>query len=82
MIIKHPVSTEKSIKLIESENKLVFTVDPHADKPAIKREIEALFNAKVDTINTVTTPDAKKRAIVRFAPETPAIDIATKLGLM
>ncbi|RME31724.1 50S ribosomal protein L23 [Candidatus Woesearchaeota archaeon] len=82
MIIKHPVSTEKSIKAIESENKLIFIVDPKADKHAIKRELEALFKAKVATINTIITPGAQKRAIVRFAPETPAIDIATKLGLM
>ncbi len=82
MIIKHPVSTEKSIRMIESENKLVFVVDTKAKKADIKKEIESLFKAKVANINTVITPDAKKKAIVRFAPETPAIDIATKLGLM
>lgn len=82
MIIKHPVSTEKTIKLIESENKIVFVVDRQAKKQAIKQEIEQLFNVKVVKINTITTPDAKKRAIVQFSPETPAIDIATKLGLM
>lgn len=82
IIIKHPVSTEKSVKLIQSENKLVFVVDVSASKPEIKKEIETLFNAKVVKINTLTTPGAKKRAIVQFSDETPAIDIATKLGLM
>jgi large subunit ribosomal protein L23 len=82
MIIKHPVSTEKTIKLIESENKIVFVVDRQATKREIKEELERLFSVKVIAINTVTTPEAEKRAIVRFSPETPAIDIATKLGLM
>jgi len=82
IIIKHPVSTEKSVKLIQSENKLVFVVDVSASKPEIKKEIETLFNAKVVKINTLTMPSAKKRAIVQFSDETPAIDIATKLGLM
>jgi large subunit ribosomal protein L23 len=82
MIIKHPVSTEKSVKLIQGENKLVFVVDRAATKRQIKEEIEQLFNAKVLSVNTIVTPEAKKRAIVQFSPETPAIDIATKLGLM
>ncbi len=82
MIVKRAVSTEKSIKTIETENKLVFVVDRKANKTAIKKEIEALFNAKVEKVNTITTPKAEKRAIVRFKPETPAIDVATKLGLM
>jgi len=82
MIIKYPVSTEKSIKLIETENKLVFMVERDATKPQIKKEIEELFNVKIIKVNTTITPDAKKRATVQFSPETPAIDIATKLGLM
>lgn len=82
MIIKRPISTEKSIKLIESENKLVFLVDRSARKEAIRKELEEIFGAKVLSVNTVITPNAEKRAVVRFSPETPAIDIATKLGLM
>ena len=82
MIIKHPVSTEKAIRLIESENKLVFVVDVRANKTEIKAEVERLFNAKVDRVTTNITPAAEKRAIVRFNNETPAIDVATKLGLM
>ena len=34
-IIKHPLSTEKSIRLMESQNKLVFAVDIDADKKMI-----------------------------------------------
>ena len=82
MIIKHPISTERSIRLIESENKLVFAVDLKATKAQVKEEIERLFGAKVERVNTHITPDAQKRAIVKFAAESPAIDIATKLGLM
>lgn len=82
MIVKHPVSTEKSVKLIQSENKMIFVVDRAATKPQIKAEVEQLFGAKVLRINTITTPKAQKRAIVEFSPETPAIDIATRLGLM
>jgi len=80
-IIKYPVSSEKAIRLMEAENKLVFVVDIRAGKPEIKKAVEELFKAKVTNVNTLVTR-GQKRAYVRFAPENPAIDIATSLGLM
>jgi ribosomal protein uL23 len=81
-VIKFPLATEKSIRLMESENKLIFIVEEKATKPAIKAAIEEQFGAKVVKIRTLHTNDNKKRAYVTFNDETPAIDIATKLGLM
>ena len=43
---------------------------------------ERLFKVKVIKVNTLIGPDGKKRAYVKLSPETPAIDLATKLGLM
>jgi len=81
-IILHPVSSEKTIKIIETENSLVFAVARDATKPAIKAEVEKLFGAKVVKVRTLILSGATKRAVVQFSPETPAIDVATKLGLM
>ncbi len=81
-LIKYPVSTEKSIRLMESENKLIFVVDRKARKSEIKKEIENMFKVKVVKINTTTTPKGDKRAYVKFSQETPAIDVATQLGLI
>ncbi|MBU1199065.1 MAG: 50S ribosomal protein L23 [Nanoarchaeota archaeon] len=81
-IIKYPLSTEKSIRLMESENKLVFVVDDKASKPEIKMAIEKLFNVKVIKVTTNNDPKGRKKAYVKFAAESPAIDLATKLGLM
>ena len=81
-VIKHPLSTEKSIRLMESENKLVFAVQRDAKKPAIKQAIEQLFKCKVIKVNTFIVNGSEKRAYVQFSAETPAIDIATNLGLM
>ena len=81
-IIKHPLATEKSIRLMESENKLAFIVDRKARKPDIKQEIEKLFDVKVTNVRTLNTADNKKKAYITFSDETPAIDIATNLGLM
>lgn len=80
--IKHPLSTEKSLRLMEAENKLMFVVDIKATKPDIKKAIETLFKVKVTNVNTFITTKMEKRAYVQFSKETPAIDIATNLGLM
>lgn len=67
---------------MESENKLIFVVENSANKQAIKKEMESMFNVKVSSVKTLIDKKGKKRAYVQFGPETPAIDVATKLGLM
>ncbi|MEM3405657.1 MAG: 50S ribosomal protein L23 [Candidatus Pacearchaeota archaeon] len=80
MIIK-PIVTEKTIRLIESENTLVFEVDRRAKKNEIKREFEKIFNFKVEKIRTLIK-DNKKRAYIKLKKENLAIDLATKLGVL
>lgn len=81
-IIKYPLSTEKTIRLMEAENKLIFIVDINATKEEVKVAIEKEFKVKVKTVTTQIDPKGRKRAYIRFSEETPAIDVATKLGLM
>jgi len=81
-VVKYPLSTEKSIRLMESENKLIFVVDMRATKPDIKKAIESMFKVKIVKVNTLISPTGEKRAYVKFSKETPAIDIATNMGLM
>ncbi|MBD3164874.1 50S ribosomal protein L23 [Candidatus Woesearchaeota archaeon] len=81
-IIKYPLSTEKSIRLMESENKLIFVVADSAKRAEVKKAVEGLFKAKVDKVNLLTNMKGQKRAYIKFSDETPAIDIATQLGLM
>ncbi len=79
--IKYPLSTEKGIRLMEAENKLIFVVDKSATKAKIKEAVEKLFSVKVADVNTLITR-GEKRAYVRLRPESPAIDVATQLGLL
>ena len=41
-----------------------------------------MFQVKVTKVNTIVTPEGKKKAYVKLSKETPAIDVATKLGLI
>ena len=80
--IKYALATEKSIRLMESENKLVFVVDISAKKPEIAKAIEDEFKVKVLGVKTLIDTKGRKKAYIKFSEETPAIDVATKLGLM
>ncbi|MBI2140041.1 50S ribosomal protein L23 [Candidatus Woesearchaeota archaeon] len=80
--IRYPLATEKCIRLMEKENKLIFVVDKKATKRDVRKAIEQLFAAKVRKVTTLNAHDGQKRAYITFAKDTPAIDIATKLGLM
>ena len=81
MVIKYPLSTEKAVRLMESENKLVFIVDIKAKKKDIKKEVEEMFKVKVTGVNVIRD-GRNKKAFVKLSDETPAIDIATQLGLI
>lgn len=82
VIIKYPVSTERTIRLMESQNKLVFICDRRAKKPEIKKALEELFKMKIRKVNTFITRDGDKKAFVTLAKETPAMDVATQLGML
>ena len=81
-VIKYPLSTEKSIRLMESENKLIFMVNLKSTKKQVKEAVEKLFKVKVEGVNTLVTPKGKKKAYVKLSADTPALDVATDLGLM
>ncbi len=80
--IKYPLSTEKSIRLMESGNKLTFIVDNRSTKQEIKKNVETMFKVKVTAVNTTVGSDGKKKAYVQLSKEHVAMDIATQLGLM
>ena len=59
-LIKYPVLTEKSVRLIEN-NQYTFDVEPKLNKRQIKTLIENLFQVKVISVNTHKPPRKKKR---------------------
>jgi large subunit ribosomal protein L23 len=69
-IIKAPVITEKTNDLA-SENVYVFKVDKKANKTQIKQVIEAKWNVKVQSVNTVNV-SCKKRRVGRYTGYTSA----------
>ncbi len=76
------LSGEKSTRLMQMENKLSFIVSKDSNKILIKKEVETLLKAKVESINIINRMDSRKIAIVKLKPESQAMDVATQLGLI
>ena len=70
-IIKAPIITEKSAADAE-KNIMTFSVDVKANKTQIKQAIEAIFNVKVESVNTINVR-AKKKRVGRYVGKTSKI---------
>ena len=60
-VIIAPCLTEKSNLLQEVHKKVVFKVNPAANKIEIKKAVEALFNVKVQSVETTKVHGKKRR---------------------
>ena len=76
-----PLVTEKAVMLIEGQNILTFETKKRRTKEEIKKEIEEVFDVKVKSIKTLIKGN-KKHVYAKLKKEFPAIDVATKLGLI
>jgi len=76
-----PIVTEKAVMMIERENVLTFKTEMGKTRTEIKKELEEIFEIKIEKIR-VLIKNGKKYAYVKLKPKFPAIDVATKLGLM
>ncbi|MFH0971013.1 MAG: 50S ribosomal protein L23 [Candidatus Micrarchaeota archaeon] len=80
--IIYALTTEKSMGMIEKENKLVFIVEQTATKKQIEDEISKTYSEKVEGINMINSFNGKKKAIVSFGRKNAAADVAAKLKLI
>jgi ribosomal protein uL23 len=81
-IIENPHLTEKAMDQVDEDNTLVLIVDIDADKKQVETAVEHLFDVTVKKVNTMITPQAKKKAFVRLSETDDAMDVATKMGMM
>lgn len=81
-IIRYPINTEESNRILEQKNAYTFVVDKKASKPEIKNAFERVFGVTVLSVHTMIRKGKRKsfrgkigrrsdekRAIVRLAPD-------------
>ncbi len=74
------VATEKALKFIERENKLLLAVDRKYSKKEIRAAFEKLFDVQVSSIKTFIRNNQKYAYLT--LKKGKALDLATKLGVM
>ena len=81
-VIKYPLTTESSMKLIEDSNTLVFIVDIKSNKRQVKQAVKDLYQIESDKVNTLITPRGLKKAYVRLSKDYDALDVANRVGVI
>ena len=81
-VLEHPHLAEKSVGLVETDNKLVFIVKRDANKKKVKEAVEKGFDVKVESVNIMITRNGLKKAYVKLYPDYSAMDIATRFGML
>src|SRR3989344_3421942 len=80
--IKFVLMTEKSVRIVEAQNKLVFITRRNARRDEIKKAVETAFGSPVDKVTTLIDQSGRKKAFVKFRNAGAAGDIAIKLGVI
>lgn len=81
-VLVYPQLAEKSMNMVEMENKLVFIVNKKANKEQIKKAIEKEFNVRVIKVNVEVTMKGEKKAYIKLHPDDSAADIASRMGML
>ncbi len=81
-ILLYPQLAEKSMGMVEIENKLVFMVSTKAKRKEIKQAVEKSFDVKVIKVSTMITTRGEKKAFIKLHPDNSAADIASRLGML
>ena len=81
-VILYPLMTERSVYMIENENKLVFIVKRDATKLDISRAVQTLYGVETESVNTLISRKSVKKAFVKLTEAHDASDLAIRLGIL
>ena len=81
-VLMYPQLAEKSMNMVELENKLVFIVNPRSTREDIKEAVEKNFDVKVIKVSTMITTRGEKKAFIKLHPDNSASDIASRMGML
>jgi large subunit ribosomal protein L23 len=81
-VILYPLMTERSVSMIENENKLVFAVNLKAGKSDIATAVRELYDVEAEEVRTLIDHRGVKKAFVRIKEGYNASDVAIRLGIL
>ena len=81
-VIKYPTMTERSVYMIENENKLVFIVHREANMHDIAQAVKKLYQVEAQEIRTLIDRKGEKKAFIRLKDGYNASEVAIKIGIL
>ena len=81
-VLLFPLSTEKSIRHVEFNNTIVFSIGNGMNKFDVRRAVEELFKVRVKKVTMHNSFNGGKRAFVKLAAGSSAADVSADLGLI
>jgi len=79
-VLLKPYFKEKTMRMLQTENKMEFIVRKDASKIEVRLEFEATFNVRVQKVNTRITKYGK-HAIIKLHPDYSAEDVGSRIGV-
>ncbi len=71
-IIIRPIITEKTMKMMDSDNKITFEVAKGTNKTQVRQAVEEIFNVQVEQVNILNCRPKKKR-VGKYVGKTSAV---------
>lgn len=71
-IIIRPIITEKTMKLMDTDNKITFEVAKGTNKTQVRLAVEEIFGAKVEQVNILNCKPKTKR-MGKYVGKTSAV---------
>ncbi len=71
-ILIRPIITEKTMKMMDSDNKITFEVARGSNKTEVRQAVEEVFNVKVEKVNILNCRPKAKR-VGKYSGTTSAI---------
>ncbi|KCZ79370.1 hypothetical protein H312_03239 [Anncaliia algerae PRA339] len=81
-LIKYGINNERTARMMEKDNTLVFACVIEATKPQIKAAVEKLYSCKVKKVRTCITFKGYKKAFVVMQEEGEAIRVANAANII
>ena len=81
-VLMFPQLAEKSMNMVEMENKLVFIVNKKATKQQVREAVEKQFKVRTIGVNLHVTRKGQKKAMIKLHQDDSAADIASRLGML
>lgn len=77
-----PLTIESTMNRVEDNSTLVCVMDVKASEHQIRQAVRRLSDIDVANVDTLIKPHGEKKAYIQPSPDSNALDVAHKIGII